>query len=300
LSIEIELESAALRSPAPPSEPAAAAEPEVKRSLLTAATAGRFRFRTAHESEQQRGRERFAKLVHAAGAPERDGAVMLTYPLPYRFQAQSPGRQRQAAHDSWNEIEPHVHPRFGPAIELTIGLERLTMHRTYARFSPAEMRSIRFGHHAAYLPWWIENRAPEPKLNCVMHYLVFREFGDVARRGDPPEEAISGAAAKPAAGRTVFEPGFVSRLLDVETDDDGNGTERITLGYFAAPHDDPNLVALYKFQNFEIAAVEGAAGAIHRAIRENDEAVLRHARVLRGREVIEELAQIPVEPRIYL
>ncbi|MFO0837867.1 MAG: hypothetical protein U1D55_05025 [Phycisphaerae bacterium] len=170
-----------------------------------------------------------------------------------------------------------------------------------------ELTGLRFTAERAYLPAFSATTTCGPALprtEPLMHYLLFRDFGDIGRN-----PRLAQALRIPAlAELSLFEPSFESDLLDIGEDDAGQWLER-GYAYFAlAGHGHPTA-RLLRFENFELPTPAARATDTHfsplqaelyRAALDRDHPLRRQTREFTGEAILRELLQIPVAPRRFL
>jgi hypothetical protein len=270
-------------------------------------------------------RDELRTLWRAAGGPCNGDCMLIRLPLPYVFSPLTSGGERQARRESWDDVSflpswqvtrmdvrGATHER---RAQFTTDLPPLVLIRTafdgdlglgrFAIFTVQEVDSIMFTKEDACLPARaakFRSGAPEPRLDAVTHYLVFRDFGDI---GQNPRLARALDIPALATG-SLFAPEYSTGLLDIADDESGRQWLEHGFGYLGllgSPHPSATLL---RFDGVELRADQSSRRtALHSALqRELYCAALEPihpfraaAAEFRGAEIVAELLRVPVARR---
>jgi hypothetical protein len=179
------------------------------------------------------GRVELFKLARG-GAANTGETLTLHLPLPYVFTADTAEGRRRARRESWEDVRflprrltgesallrdgPRVQPpEHAAALRVRTALDRDVGLSRFAELATSEVRSVSLTAATDYLPVFLTTSAedtPVPRPSPVMHFLAFRDFGDIGRNARLAAELGIGGLAR----HSLLEPSFESGLLDIAED----------------------------------------------------------------------------------
>jgi hypothetical protein len=285
-----------------------------------------------------RGRTRRGELFHlwSDGGSTREGTRdVLSLPLPYLFATDSETAQRRARRESWEDLavlpsrwmqredvrggtaakQASMQVRLPPLLLVRTALDRELGHSRVAILMLDEVKRIALipgGPEAPsddadprYLPAFsstIADKLARPRPGRAMHYLIFRDFGDIGHN-----RALAGALDIPSlANRSLLEPEYGTGLLDVGDDDASRQWLERGVAYLAvtgAAHASP---LLFRFEGVEIRYDERTLRtlkhsplqrSLYQAAFNAADPLRRRAKLFAGAGLMAELMQVPVAPR---
>lgn len=274
---------------------------------------------------QETNRAELERLWRDHGAPRAGEHRVLHLPLPYLFAASSDAERRLARRQSWEDLAfvprrwvQRQDIRGGAVVgrgRMKAELPPILLVRTAvnpelgisrsAWLLAREVRRIAFSAESDYLRVFYATTAhtqPQARPDTLMHYLVFRDFGDIGRN---PRLARSLDIPR-IEDHSLLEPEYATGLLDVGDDELARQWLERGFGYLALPGLGQEPTKLLRFEGVEVAydrrSVRTAKNsplqrALYRAALDRQDPLRERATVFTGAGILRELLQVPVAPR---
>ncbi len=272
-------------------------------------------------------RQELIDLWQAAGGPADGACMVVRLPLPYLFHADDARAERSARRASWEDVAfvagrmvargdvkadvrlagERMQTMLSPVVLVRTAFDRDLGLSREAFLLADEVARVELDAGGSYLPARsakFEQRPAGPRPDAVMHYLLFRDFGDIGRNA----RLAAMLGIGDLASQSLFEPAYESGLLDVGDDEAGRQWLERGFGYLAVPAARGEL-RLLRFEDVEIRYEPGEAAtarfsplqaALYRAALRADDPLRGRAREFEGEAIIRELMQVPVAPRHFL
>lgn len=229
----------------------------------------------------------------------------LTLPLPYGFTTGTHGSgERSARGASREEIYlTYIHPRNNwgiriPAIALAINRPLVYLDHIY--FTLDEVEHIKLSKNSEFTPFCDEDHEGVriiPKINHVLHYLIFRGFANYVNFREREDFKDVSDEDWIFMRDNLFEPDFGSGLWEEKWGIIGK--DRLEKGFLAVKFRDAENMLLMEFNNVKLPSENRniAARKLNIMILQNDKKMQKTVKKYKGNEAIKRLFQIPVKER---